>query len=65
MHILVCAVVLSFAIRQIMLYAFHPKSVGFPQFQHIINNNIIPGQVVSCEEFVEGTNINVFYHNDI
>ena len=40
------------------------KSVGFPQFQHIINNNIIPGQVTSCEEFVEGTNINVFYHND-
>ena len=40
------------------------KSVVFPQFLHIITNNIIPGQVVTCEEFVEGTNINVFYHND-
>ena len=40
------------------------KSVGFPQFQHIIQNNIIPGQITSCEEFIEGTNINVFYHNE-
>ena len=41
----------------------HRKSVVFPQFLHIITNNIIPGQIVTCE-FVEGTNINVFYHND-
>jgi hypothetical protein len=40
------------------------KSVGFPQYSHIITNNIIPGQITTCEEFIEGTNINVFYHND-
>lgn len=40
------------------------KSMVFPQFLHIISNNIVPNQIVTCEEFIEGTNVNVFYHND-
>ena len=39
------------------------RSIPFPAFFHTVTNGPQP-QEVSFEEFVEGTNINVFYHND-
>ena len=38
------------------------RALGFPHFFHLATNQ--EPQYITCEEFIEGTNVNVFYHND-
>lgn len=40
------------------------KSIGFPQFLHITTNVPELKNELTCEEFIEGTNVNVFFHEN-